>query len=414
MQIRTSGAGYNHYLIVVDESTMAGSLIYTTDNSYEHRAICGGMKESGFDFGFAWPVEDCSNGIDDDGDGLIDCEDPDCNGSGDCPDNDNDGITDALDFDDDNDGILDTEERCSDVSTTTIYASQVIYNSGDPQVTPQFGDPTQALGAPDWDGDVTDNPEQFVSIGLNGSNIILAWAPDTYSTNSGGADHDIGIYEVGVVESSFISLRPTASTKILLDDQGVLTADVNGFYQIGIAGGASVSFDIDAATANAFSQGELVFDQIKITSNETTSFTTPGTAGADIDAVEVYYSIICPERDTDGDSTPDYLDLDSDNDGIYDAVESGSGEAHTGGVLSGGVDSYGIPLSVSDGLAGVDYPYSDTDSDSVLNPYDMDSDGDGCPDVIEAGFPDSDGDGQLGGLVPPTVDSNGKVTSGGL
>jgi hypothetical protein len=40
------------------------------------------------------------------------------------------------------------------------------------------------------------------------------------------------------------------------------------------------------------------------------------------------------------------------------------------------------------------------------------SDADGCSGVIEADF--SDADGQLGGLVPSSVDSNGKVNSGEL
>lgn len=31
------------------------------------------------------PQEDCSNGIDDDGDGLVDCDDPSCSGTGSCP-----------------------------------------------------------------------------------------------------------------------------------------------------------------------------------------------------------------------------------------------------------------------------------------------------------------------------------------
>jgi len=33
----------------------------------------------------AVPVEDCSNGIDDDGDGLVDCDDPSCSGVAECP-----------------------------------------------------------------------------------------------------------------------------------------------------------------------------------------------------------------------------------------------------------------------------------------------------------------------------------------
>jgi len=57
-------------------------------------------------------TEICNNGIDDDCDGLVDCEDPDCYlaaNSGDT-DNDSDGIGDSCDEDDDNDGILDTDE----------------------------------------------------------------------------------------------------------------------------------------------------------------------------------------------------------------------------------------------------------------------------------------------------------------
>lgn len=56
-------------------------------------------------------IEDCTNGIDDDGDGLIDCDDPDCGGVGTCPeiqcsdgiDNDGDGLVDCLDSDCDSD-----------------------------------------------------------------------------------------------------------------------------------------------------------------------------------------------------------------------------------------------------------------------------------------------------------------------
>ena len=53
--------------------------------------------------------EICNNSIDDDGDGLIDCFDPDCNGNISCTDSDLDGVSNAIDLDDDNDGILDAE-----------------------------------------------------------------------------------------------------------------------------------------------------------------------------------------------------------------------------------------------------------------------------------------------------------------
>ena len=51
-----------------------------------------------------------------------------------------------------------------------------------------------------------------------------------------------------------------------------------------------------------------------------------------------------------------------------------------------------------------------TDNDGIPDHKDRDSDGDGCDDVLEAGFTDPDGDGKLGPTVPPPVDGDGKVT----
>ena len=53
-----------------------------------------------------------------------------------------------------------------------------------------------------------------------------------------------------------------------------------------------------------------------------------------------------------------------------------------------------------------------SDDDGIPDHLDLDSDGDGCNDVLEAGFSDSNGDGILGGL-PINVDSDGKVTGSG-
>ena len=46
------------------------------------------------------------------------------------------------------------------------------------------------------------------------------------------------------------------------------------------------------------------------------------------------------------------------------------------------------------------------------NHFDLDSDNDGCFDVVEAGFTDGNDDGVLGSLSPPEVDDLGLVTSG--
>jgi hypothetical protein len=121
----------------------------------------------------------------------------------------------------------------------------------------------------------------------------------------------------------------------------------------------------------------------------------------------------CSDLDTDADGIPDRVDLDSDNDGIYDVVEAGHDLVHTNGVLIGAVGSDGIldALQSNPNNQSTNYIISDTDGDGFFDVVDLDSDADGCNDVIEAGFTDGDGDGELAS-APVTVDGNGLVTSG--
>src|SRR5512134_783232 len=59
-----------------------------------------------------------------------------------------------------------------------------------------------------------------------------------------------------------------------------------------------------------------------------------------------------PGRDTDGDSVPDYLDTDSDADGIADAVEAGDADPST-------------PPVDSDGDARPDFVDEDSDANRI-------------------------------------------------
>ncbi len=102
--------------------------------------------------------------------------------------------------------------------------------------------------------------------------------------------------------------------------------------------------------------------------------------------------------DTDWDGVPDVLDLDSDGDGIFDAIEAGDGDVAT--------------------------PPVDTDGDGIPDFRDVDSDGDQVPDAVEdangngvvdpgetdARDPDSDGDGLLDGQED--TNGNGAVDPG--
>lgn len=88
--------------------------------------------------------------------------------------------------------------------------------------------------------------------------------------------------------------------------------------------------------------------------------------------------------DTDGDGTPDYLDLDSDNDGVFDNLEAQnalifiapSGEDVDGNGLD---DAYESSPGSGEGLTAVN-----TDLDAVPDYVDIDSDNDGILDNIES------------------------------
>lgn len=82
--------------------------------------------------------------------------------------------------------------------------------------------------------------------------------------------------------------------------------------------------------------------------------------------------------DTDSDNIPNRLDLDSDGDGIQDVIEAGGTDANTDGKADGTIGAHGIPSSAGNGLASVD-----TDSDGTANAYDLDSDGDTVLDAVD-------------------------------
>ena len=111
--------------------------------------------------------------------------------------------------------------------------------------------------------------------------------------------------------------------------------------------------------------------------------------------------------DNDGDGIEDAVDLDDDNDGILDTVESG------GTNPSADVDTDGIPNYQDADFCSLNgfgvCSSMDSDNDGIPNHFDLDSDGDGCNDVLEAGFTDDNDDGLLADL-PLLVDANGQVT----
>jgi gliding motility-associated-like protein/uncharacterized repeat protein (TIGR01451 family) len=97
--------------------------------------------------------------------------------------------------------------------------------------------------------------------------------------------------------------------------------------------------------------------------------------------------------DTDGDGLGNFLDLDSDNDGIPDIIEAGGIDTNANGMIDVFIDLNGDGMD--DTVANNPWVNADSDGDGVLNMLDLDSDDDGIADVIEANGADPDSNGQI-------------------
>jgi gliding motility-associated-like protein len=94
--------------------------------------------------------------------------------------------------------------------------------------------------------------------------------------------------------------------------------------------------------------------------------------------------------DSDGDGRPNYLDIDSDNDGVVDNIEA---QSTPGYIKPSGIDKdhNGIDDAYDPAQGGTRINPVDTDSDKVPDFLDVDSDGDGVADYIEGNDSNSDG-----------------------
>jgi cysteine-rich repeat protein len=115
--------------------------------------------------------------------------------------------------------------------------------------------------------------------------------------------------------------------------------------------------------------------------------------------------------DVDGDGVPNHLDRDSDGDGLPDTLETGLTDVTADGVPDACVTVTSVGVCVAGGLAAGTLP-PNTDGRGGANFLDLDSDADGIPDALEAGLTDANLNGAPDTCV--SVTSFGLCVAGGL
>ncbi|MEA1784792.1 hypothetical protein U1E44_01695 [Arenibacter sp. GZD96] len=314
-------------------------------------------------------------------------------------DTDGDGIPDTVDLDDDNDGIPDTEEYCTTASAAFLVSADV----GARSVTINHTD----TGYLRLNFSSMDNSFQLT---INGISVH----PSVFEFENGalGAGEEYFVFDS---DGAFINSPWVANSNGLPRLQLV----VDALGQVSLYGTRTTG----ATTLERMrSQASTPFSTITWVpgSNNTFVITNQQGPGPEGFTGDFLASAIC---DTDGDGISNEKDLDSDNDGIYDIVESGvlnvSGvtDANNDGRIDGAMAAFGangLFNAIEDNdfeFANLTYAVLDSDGDGITDPYELDADGDSCFDVVEAGYTDLNLDGILGPL-PVLVDSQGKVTSG--
>lgn len=314
-------------------------------------------------------------------------------------DTDGDGAIDVVDLDDDNDGITDEEEYCSTISASFLASSDV----GERNVVINHTD----TGYLRIDFSSMDNSFQ---LDINGTTVH----PSILEFENGalGPGDEYFVFQS---DGSFISQPWVANSngiprlRLVVDEYGMISL-------YGSRNTSATSLELMEA------QGGTPFNTIAWIPGNNNTFTLTNQQGPGPEGFtgELFASAIC---DTDGDGISNHLDLDSDNDGLFDLVESGALEEsgvndnNNDGRIDGAVSSSGTN-GIYSGIEDNDTPYAlltytifDSDSDGTYDAYTLDADGDGCTDVLESGFTDNNDDGLLG-PNPVTINSEGMVTSG--
>lgn len=301
-------------------------------------------------------------------------------------DSDADGLSDSDEInthqtsptsaDSDSDGLSDIDELNVYLTNPTAADSDGDSVSDGDEVTVHQSNPNAA----DSDGDgISDGDE----LGL-GSSLTNLDDDNDGLTNSaeGTADTDA---------DGIPNYRDRDS-----DNDGIPDLLESGFTDVNQNGQLDTAAEIAAAEDNAEEETETTEDTVDGSSGQSVSRSAQATST---------HNLLDQAPDADGDGIPNFLDLDSDQDTIPDRVEgSGNYDSMASTFSYNQADDADLDGQLDITLTTI---AADTDSDGVANFLDLDSDDDGVNDITEFGATDYDLD--LDGRVDSglTLNSHG-------
>jgi hypothetical protein len=284
-------------------------------------------------------------------------------------DTDGDGVVDSSDIDNDNDGILDSAE-CSNVN----------FSNGFDNITGLSDGNNIGEGISPWlyaEDTTTSATGDTNVIKVTGSGYSPS-GPDLDARGVAGNYYDVA------GDSGYIYHTFTLTFPSIVSYGGYFSArddDTSIGGTISIREGSGINGNIVSTSTAVTTAPSDNWINVKKTSGILPAGTYSFVAYlADPQNFDEGFVSLC--QDTDGDSIPDYLDLDSDNDGIPDNVEAQLTSEYS--APSGNdTDGDGLDDSYDTDNSGTAVTLPDTDGDGTADFLDTDSDFDGITDCEE-------------------------------